>query len=253
MAGKEDLHKPLQLKGVKKLFKKGLKEKKEALKGVSLQIERGEIFGLLGPNGAGKSTLVKIALGLMIPSEGEVLLNGHNPSKPQAKKGVGYLPEHFRPPSRLTPETFMAFAGEIGSFSENPLSPTDALTLVGLERSAWSRQMGRLSKGMLQRVGVASVLVHKPSFIILDEPLSGLDPIGRHDVKELLMQFNAQGGTIFLNSHILADIGNLCHRVGILHQGELLFTGKIDELLAKTGGYDLEEAFLAMVKGEKNA
>jgi ABC-2 type transport system ATP-binding protein len=253
MEGKGYAHNPLVLEVISKTFKKGLKEKKEALKGVSLQIEDGEIFGLLGPNGAGKSTLVKIALGLSTPDNGKVSLNGHDPISPKARRGVGYLPELFRPPLRLTPLSFMKFMGEIVKGSQGSMAPQEALTMVGLERSAWSRAMGRLSKGMLQRVGLASALVHRPRFLVLDEPLSGLDPIGRHDVKSLLVEFNSKGGTIFLNSHILADIGTLCHRVGILHHGELLYTGTIENLLETTGRLQLEDAFLAVVKGNTDA
>ena len=248
MVGKEREDCPLRLKGVKKLFKKGVREHKEALKGVSLEVRKGEIFGLLGPNGAGKSTLVKISLGLSAPTEGEVFLNGLAPTYSPSRKGVGYLPEHFRPPQRMTPRRFMKFMGDIGG-GDDPYPPEEVLTMVGLEKSAWGREMGKLSKGMLQRVGLASVFVHKPHFLVLDEPLSGLDPIGRHHVKDLLLGFNREGGTVFLNSHILADIGSLCHRVGILHQGRLLFVGRLDELFSKTGCSELEEAFLSVVEG----
>ncbi len=249
MVGKEERPSLLSLAGVEKTFKKGVRERKEALKGVSLEVKEGEIFGLLGPNGAGKSTLVKISLGLSRPTRGEARLNGLPPSEPRARQGVGYLPEHFRPPVRVNPIRFLGFMGEVGKV-ENPYTPQEVLTMVGLEESAWRRDMGKLSKGMLQRVGLASAFVHRPEFLMLDEPLSGLDPIGRHDVKGLLLKFNAQGGTIFLNSHILADIGTLCHRVGILHQGRLLFVGTTEELYQKTGKQELEGAFLSVVKGE---
>ncbi len=247
MVGKEK-GLPLALKAVEKHFKRGWREKKEALKGVTLSVREGEIFGLLGPNGAGKSTLVKISLGLTLPNAGEALLNGLPPTDPKAREGVGYLPEHFRPPHKVSPARFIRFMGEVGKGSSESYHWREVLAMVGLEQSAWTREMGKLSKGMLQRVGLASTLVHKPRFLILDEPLSGLDPIGRHDVKELLLEFNRQGGTIFLNSHILADIGSLCHRVGILHRGRLLFTGTIEELLRTAGKTSLEEAFLAVVR-----
>jgi len=246
MAGKEKKPSPLSLNEVKKRFKKGLRERKDALKGVSLKVKEGEIFGLLGPNGAGKSTLVKISLGLSKPSSGQAMLNGLAPEEPRARMGVGYLPEHFRPPPMVTPKAFMNFMGKMGS--PGAYTPQEVLTMVGLEPSAWGREMGRLSKGMLQRVGLASAFVHRPRFLVLDEPLSGLDPMGRHDVKELMLNFNAEGGTIFLNSHILADIGTLCHRVGILHQGNLLYVGTIENLYAKTGKYGLEEAFMQVIE-----
>lgn len=251
MAGKENKEIPLSLNEVKKRYKKGLKERKDALKGISLTVGEGEIFGLLGPNGAGKSTLVKLSLGLSGPSSGDVRLNGLSPKNPKARMGVGYLPEHFRPPPLVTPRAFMRFIREMGNGPEG-YTPQEVLSMVGLEPSAWGRDMGKLSKGMLQRVGLASAFVHMPRFLLLDEPLSGLDPIGRHDVKDLLLNFNSYGGTIFLNSHILADIGTLCHRVGILHQGRLLFVGTIENLYASTGKDDIEEAFLQVVKGAPN-
>ena len=174
---------------------------------------------------------------------------GREVPTPEAMRHIGFLPENPYVYPYLTPREFVTMCGRLSGMGGRSLAAQTERVLdrVGILYAA-DRPVQRLSKGMLQRVGLASTLVHKPRFLILDEPLSGLDPIGRHDVKELLLEFNRQGGTIFLNSHILADIGSLCHRVGILHRGRLLFTGTIEELLRTAGKTSLEEAFLAVVR-----
>ena len=240
---------PLLIKEVSKHYKTGLGKKTLALQCVSISVRHGEVFGFLGPNGAGKSTVIKILMGFIRADRGEVRVKGLPVSEPSVRRHIGYLPENPLFYDHLTARELLMFGGRaVGMERAEIQRNTDAL----LERldlaHAASRQIRTYSKGMTQRVGLALSLVHDPEICILDEPMSGLDPLGRRMVADLILDLGKSGRTVFFSSHILSDIERLCDRVGILHKGRLLFEGGIPEL--KKGKDDLESAFIALVKGE---
>ena len=216
----------------------------EALKHLDLRVEEGEILGLLGPNGAGKTTAVKIIMGFLHPTGGEVRLKGHllKPSDPRPQ--IGYLPENFRPNPNLTVWEYLRFqcrlAHQNGRF--DPGEVDRLLTLVGMERFG-ERRISQLSKGMGQRVGLAQAFAGEPAVLILDEPTSGLDPLAKGDVIQLLLDMKAAGKTIFFCSHILSEVERICDRIGILNEGELQFLGSVAAFYDRWGVNDLEQAF----------
>ncbi len=202
-----------------------------ALAGVTLAVERGEIFGLLGPNGAGKTTLIKILLGLVHKSSGEAHLFGRNAGDREARRHVGYLPEHHRIPHHLNGNTALEY---YGSLSDMPMSDIrrrrpELLELVGLGR--WGKTLVRkYSKGMLQRLGLAQAMLHDPELLILDEPTDGVDPVGRAEIRDILGRLKSQGKTIFLNSHQLQEVELVCDRVAILGNGKLRRMDSVDAI-----------------------
>lgn len=206
--------------------------KKLAVDGVSFAIRRGEVFGLLGPNGSGKSTTIKMLLGLLRPTAGTVRLFGLDPSSPRAKARIGYLPElsHFHP--YLTPrETLRYYGGLFDMPSTLRHERAERLLArVGVLDAA-DRPVGEFSKGMARRIGLAQALLNEPDLVILDEPTSGLDPIGRHDVKMLIKALAAEGRTVLLSSHLLAEVEDVCDRVVILGDGQIRAEGRLDDLL----------------------
>jgi len=224
----------VEIRGLEKTFRDFWgRPRVQALKGIDLEIGSGEVFGLLGPNGSGKSTTVKILLGLLRPTGGTASVLGGSPRSVKLKARLGYLPEesHFYP--HLTGEELLRFFARVFSIPEaRARTRTDELLrLVGLE-SARRRTVGEYSKGMLRRIGIAQALVNDPELLILDEPTSGMDPIGNRDVKELLRDLKRRGKTVILSSHLLADVEDVCDRVGILHQGSLTAVGTLESLLA---------------------
>jgi len=209
----------------------------EALKGVSLQVPRGEIFGLLGPNGAGKSTLVKILTTIIRPSRCEGTLLGEPVGSKAVLKKVGYLPEHVRFPDYLTGRQVIEYAGGLAGVDSGVLKSRSEklLELVGMSQSGRSgagagRTMGTYSKGMKQRVGIAQALVNDPDLVFLDEPTDGVDPEGRHDIRELILAMKAEGKTVFINSHLLGELEQVADSVAILSQGEVIRQGSVEEL-----------------------
>ena len=203
----------------------------QAVRGVSFEVEPGEIFGLLGANGAGKSTTIKCAMGLIRPSEGEVRLRGRASQEPEARRGVGYLPESPVFYDELTPvetlELFGALCGIPGK--RRRAEALKHLARVGMS-GAIDRPLRSLSKGMHQRVGVAQALLGEPELLILDEPLSGLDPVGRRELRDVLLEERARGASILLSSHILPDVEALCDRFAMIHQGELRHLAEMSSL-----------------------
>jgi len=202
-----------------------------AVRGVSFEVERGEIFGLLGANGAGKSTTIKCAMGLIQPSEGEARLHGRPAHTPEARQGVGYLPESPVFYDELTPvETLELFASLCGiPAKRRKAEALKHLARVGMS-GALDRPLRSLSKGMHQRVGVAQALLGEPALLILDEPLSGLDPVGRRELRDVLLEERARGASILLSSHILPDVEALCDRFAMIHQGELRHLAEMSSL-----------------------
>jgi len=212
----------------------------EALDEVSLEVERGAIFGLLGPNGAGKTTLVKILLGLVHPSAGRAHLFGQPAQRPEARQRVGYLPESHRFPGFLTAEQTLQVYGRLADVPSPPRTGriSDLLTQVGLDDRR-DTKVKTFSKGMLQRLGIAQALLNDPDLLFLDEPTSGVDPVGRRDIRDLVLELRDQGTTVFLNSHLLSEVEKVCSRIAILRDGTVVRTGTIEELTAVERVYDL--------------
>lgn len=206
----------------------------EAVKGISFDVKRGEIFGFLGPNGAGKTTTIKALLGFIFPTRGALRLFGMPVSEPAARKKVGYLPENPYLYQYLTALEIMDLFGRLAGLAEDDrrARSVDILRRVGLG-SAMDLPVRRFSKGMLQRAGLAQALLGDPELLILDEPMTGLDPIGRKEVRDLILQERARGRTVMFSSHILSDVEMLCDRVAIVNRGQLVAYGTFDELLRK--------------------
>ncbi|KIL40708.1 hypothetical protein SD70_11515 [Gordoniibacillus kamchatkensis] len=207
---------------------------------VTLQVRPGRIFGLLGPNGAGKSTFVKMIVGLLRPTSGEAYIQGFPCGSVEANKRLGYLPELFRYPDWLTAAEVLRFQAKLAGMAPGAMESRacEVLKLVGLTKHAGVR-VRLFSKGMQQRLGIANALLHDPELVLLDEPSSALDPIGRHDIRELLKTLREHGKTVFLNTHLLEDVEALCDEVAFLHEGELRATGPLERLLYGSRGWEL--------------
>jgi ABC-2 type transport system ATP-binding protein len=208
------------------------RQKVRALKGLDLEVRRGEVFGLLGPNGSGKTTTIKLLLGLLFPTEGEALVFGKPASDVGKNERLGYLPEESYLYRFLTADETLDFYGRLFDM------PTDVrrqridelIEMVGLQK-ARKRQLQEYSKGMTRRIGLAQALINDPELIMLDEPTSGLDPIGTREMKDMILRLKDKGKTVVMCSHLLADVQDVCDRIAILHQGELKELGRVDELL----------------------
>ena len=228
-----------------KVYRTGfwLNQKIVPLKSCSLNVYQGETFGLLGPNGAGKTTLLKLLLGIVRPTRGRGLLMGQPLGDRLTKQIVGYLPENPYFYDYLTGWEFLELVAGLFQIpgAEQRRRIPQLLDLVGLSRSdARKKQLRRYSKGMLQRVGMAQALINNPELVFLDEPMSGLDPVGRSQVREVILALQDEGKTIFFNSHILSEVERICDRVAILNQGELVCTGSIAELLGSVDTYQVK-------------
>jgi ABC-2 type transport system ATP-binding protein len=207
-----------------------------AIDGVSLRVRPGAIFGLLGPNGAGKTTFVKTLLSAVRPTKGSALIFGKPASDPQARRPIGYLPENHRFPTYFTGAGMLDFYAALSGVEASrrkKLIP-EQLELVGLKEWATMR-IGKYSKGMLQRLGLAQALIHSPTILILDEPTDGVDPVGRRQIREILGGLEERGVTIFVNSHLLAEVETLCREVAILDKGKVALSGKMQDLTAGKG------------------
>lgn len=226
----EDL---IVVEGLKKEFRLGLTRKRvRAVQGVSFRVAQGDIFGFLGPNGAGKTTTIKMLTGLIRPSAGQATLMGHRVPSAKARKDIGFLPENPYIYPFLTPMEFVEMCGRLSGLSGKVLRDRSRTVLqkTGVLYAA-DRPARRLSKGMLQRAALAAALVADPRLLILDEPMSGLDPVGRKEVKDLIIEERKNGRTIFFSTHILGDVETLCDHVTILRRGKVVVAGKLDELL----------------------
>lgn len=210
------------------------KRKTRALDGLSLTVEPGQIFGFLGANGAGKTTTLKLLMGLIFPTAGTARILGRDISNTSMHARIGYLPEAPYFYDYLTAREFLNYCSEL--FGLNPATRVrrteDVLTRVNLEKKSWDRQLRKFSKGMLQRVGLAQAIVNDPEIVFLDEPMSGLDPVGRREVRDLIAALRDEGKTVFMCSHILSDIEVLCDSVAILKGGRLAHAGSLNELRA---------------------
>ncbi|MDP4502473.1 ABC transporter ATP-binding protein [Nonomuraea turcica] len=206
--------------------------RRTAVDGVSLTVGRGEVVGLLGPNGAGKTTVIKILLGLVRPDAGDVLLLGRPAADPHARARVGYLPELFRYQPWLTAAEVLALHVRLAGVSVPAEERRECLAAVALADRAGDR-VGGFSKGMQQRLGLAVALVARPELVVLDEPTSALDPIGRADVRDLLLSLKARGVSVLLNSHLIGEVERVCDRVVVLDKGQVAASGTLAELLGR--------------------
>lgn len=226
----------LSVQNLHKVFRIGFFRKRvEAVNGVSFTVRRGEIFGLLGPNGAGKTTTIKSTLRLIFPTSGEIRIFGRPGDDREAAKRVGYMPENPYVYQYLKPVEFLDLCGRlVGLSKKDRRARSEALIdKVGL-RDAVDRPIGKFSKGMMQRIGLAQALLHDPELLVLDEPMSGLDPIGRKEVRDLLLEQRSRGKTLLFTSHILSDVEMLCDRVVIMQRGRITAEGQMHDLLKTT-------------------
>ncbi len=234
----------IQTWDLRKVYRTGfwLTQKVESLKSCSLEVYPGETFGLLGPNGAGKTTLLKILLGIVRPTSGRGVLLGRPLGDRSIKQRIGYLPENAYFYDSLTGWEFLEFTAglfQIPTAVARVRIP-QLLEQVGLElKTAKNKALRQYSKGMKQRVGLAQALINDPEVVFLDEPMSGLDPIGRYQIREILLTLKQQGKTLFFNSHILSDVEQVCDRIAILSQGKLICAGSLDQLLGTGQTYQV--------------
>jgi len=240
----------IEIENLTKDYEKGFWKKKKirALDGLTLNVESGQIFGFLGGNGAGKTTTIKILMSLIFATEGRAKILGEDISSVKMHSRIGYCPENPYFYDYLKASELMNYFGELFGFdpAKRKRKTEELLTKVGLEEKDWNRQLRKFSKGMLQRVGLAQALINEPEIVFLDEPMSGLDPIGRRQVRELIAELREKGTTVFMSTHILSDIEALCDNVAILRGGKLAATGKLDDLLNAAGEH---QSFEINVKG----
>lgn len=233
----------VRTEALSKTYRSGLihRDVVHALREVSLTVRRGEIFGLLGPNGAGKTTLLKILLGVAWPTSGRAMLFGQATNQPAARRDVGFLPEKHRFPDFLTTDQMLHLYGRLSGVPSDERAARIPTLLDQVDMTEWRHtKLKKFSKGMMQRVGLAQALLHDPDLVFLDEPTDGVDPVGRREIRDILLWLHDQGKTIFLNSHLLSEVEKVCTRVAILNKGELVRHGTIDELTAIERVYDLQ-------------
>jgi ABC-2 type transport system ATP-binding protein len=225
----------LRIENLYKAFRGGfIPRRKEILRGVSLSVDPGEIFGYLGPNGAGKTTTLKCVLGLIFPDRGRIEIFGRPHLSLQGKERLGYLPENPYFYDHLTGREFLDFYGRLFRLKkkEREEKIKSLLRLVGMER-ARDLQLRKFSRGMLQRIGLAQALINDPEILFLDEPLGGLDPLGRKEIRDIILELRREGKTVFLCSHILQDIEMICDRVAIIVSGKVISQGALQDLISE--------------------
>jgi len=232
-SGESDSGVVIETRNLSKIYRDFWGRKKvNALKSLDIEVRKGEVFGLLGPNGSGKSTTIKLILGLLFPSSGRVLVFDKDASETSKNERIGYLPEESYLYKFLTAEETLDFYGRLFDMSgaARKKRVSELIQLVGLQ-GAKHRQLREYSKGMTRRVGLAQALINDPDLVLLDEPTTGLDPIGSREMKDLILSLKKQGKTVLLCSHQLADVQDVCDRVAILDQGELKELGRVTDLL----------------------
>src|SRR5437868_12862427 len=229
----------IEILGLEKTYTVGFwrKKPKQALKPLHLKVEDGEIFGFLGPNGAGKITTLKLLMGLVFPTAGTARILGMAIDEPRMKAQIGFLPEQPYFYDYLTASELLNYYGQLSGVNAKLRSRrvSEVLNLVGLP-DVGGMQLRKFSKGMLQRVGIAQAVLHNPKLVFFDEPMSGLDPLGRREVRDLMEQLKHEGKTVFFSTHILSDAEALCDRVAIIHKGELRGVGAVEDLTSTVQG-----------------
>ena len=233
---------PIRTDGLTKEFRLGLgRQRVVALDRLNLEVHQGEIFGFLGHNGAGKTTTIKLLLGLLAPTAGQAWILDRPIEDVTIKQQVGFLPEAPYFYEYLTAEEFLTFYGQLFGLGGAPLTKKveELLEMVALT-DARRLQLRKFSKGMLQRIGLAQALINDPALVVLDEPMSGLDPIGRRDVRDIILSLKEEGKTVFFSTHILPDVEMICDRVGILVRGRLRAVGTVQDLVGTSGVASVE-------------
>lgn len=242
----------ISIEGLSKTFSEGVRGRKvQALSDLNISVTQGEVFGYLGPNGAGKSTTIKVLLNLIRPDVGRATILGYDVQDPKVRQKVGYLPENPYFYDYLSAEELLWFGGRASGIKRSLLKARipQLLERIGLQE-ARRRHLRTYSKGMVQRAGLALALVHDPDVVVLDEPMSGLDPMGRKMVGDLILELKGQGKTVFFSSHILNDIERFCDRIGIIAKGRLCMTGKLGEVVPSGGS--LEDVFLRAISAAES-
>lgn len=244
----------VEIENLSKDYEVGFWKKKRvrALDGLSLRVEPEQIFGFLGGNGAGKTTTIKILMSLLFPTEGSAKILGRDISDTAMHHRIGYCPENPYFYDYLTSRELLNYFGEIFGLPAEirKIRTEELLTKVGLAEKDWNKQLRKYSKGMLQRVGIAQSLINEPEIVFLDEPMSGLDPIGRREIRELIAGLRAKGTTVFMSTHILSDVEALCDNVAILRSGKLSATGKLSQLLTRNADKRAFEVVIGNVTEE---
>jgi len=234
----------IEIKDLHKSYRSGFwLAKKKSLFGISLTVKKGEIFGFIGPNGAGKSTTIKVLTGLLHKDSGSVLVWGNSPDKTESRLNLGFLPEQPYFYDSLSGYELLKFYGALSGLSGSLLEERIhwALKLVNADYDWIRNRLRTYSKGMQQRVGLAQAILHKPELLILDEPMSGLDPLGRRDVREAILALNREGSTIFYSSHVLSDVEAISNRVAMIIEGKILHEGTVEEITKEAGRNSLED------------
>ncbi len=245
----------IDLRGLTHSYQRNFWEKRRlALDCLDLRVEKGEIYGFLGANGAGKTTAIKILVGLQTQTRGEVRIFGIPAADMECRRHIGFMPENPYFYEYLTARESMDFYAALCDLPKaGRLARCDELLdFVGLG-SARDIRLGEFSKGMRQRLGIAQAIVHRPPLVILDEPMSGLDPIGRKQVREAILELHSRGTTIFFSSHILSDVEMICHRAALIDHGKLLASGSIAELLGGREKESLEDYFMRSTKQSRES
>ncbi len=232
---------PIAVKNLTKVYKTTLKSRNiTALQNFTLAVPEGKIFGLLGPNGAGKTTLIKILLNIVNPTSGEARIFGQDVTDYRIRTRIGYLPENHKFPLYLTGEGLMKFVARISGYENPDLNSRIDELLSLVKMTKWKKtKIKKYSKGMMQRLGLAQAMINNPDLIFLDEPTDGVDPIGRKEIRDILIDLKNSGKTIFLNSHLLSEVELITDRVAILNKGELIQQGTVEELTSAKEIYEI--------------
>ncbi len=231
----------IEVSGLRKLYRSAFGQPKiTALDGIDFTVREGELFGLLGPNGAGKTTTVKILLGLTHATEGSATLCGLPVRNPESRRHVGYLPEGHKIPNYLTARQALSIFGRMSGMETAAIKKRIPELLEKVKLSQWADvRIKKFSKGMTQRLGLASALIHSPKVLLLDEPTDGVDPVGRREIRDLLRAEAAGGTAVLLNSHLLSEIELTCDRVAVLRHGKVAAFGTVEELTRKSATYKM--------------
>ena len=238
------MHPILEITHVDQVFRTGFwMNRTQALHDVSLSVPARSIFGFLGANGAGKTTLIQLITGLKRPVRGTVRIAGHEASTPNARSRIGYLPERPYFHEHLTGQGLLEYFGVLSGMTRSRIDAriSEVLSIVGM-RDARKIELKHYSKGMLQRIGIAQAILHDPEFLVLDEPMSGLDPIGRKEIRELIVKLASEGRTVFFSTHVIPDVEAICDQVGLIEKGRLIGSGPIRKFLGR-GPVQVEVAF----------
>lgn len=232
----------IDIRGLDKTYQSALRRRPiHALKGVDLTIEPGEIVGVLGPNGAGKTTLLKILLGIVKPTAGSARLFDTEVGNPEARRRLGYLPENHRFPPYLTARQTLDIYGRMADLDEEARLERIPRLLEDVGLASWEdTRVGKFSKGMMQRLGLAQALLNQPDLVVLDEPTDGVDPVGRRDIRDRLRALKKAGTTVLINSHLLSEIELVCDRVIVLHKGRIIRSGSVDDVARQNTGWRIQ-------------